>query len=263
MTANARQLSPREVAREIWTVYRQRWAFLFVAAIVVLLPQTVADAFLEGGFHLDHVRTAADAATAGLALLTAAVNLMGQAVYAGLTAAAVVDWRAGQPLPPLSRLLRSLPIGRLVLLDIVVTVGAAIGFVLLVVPALIFLTYVAPSAPIMKLEHLGVQESLSRSIQLVRGQAKRVFVIVGVTILITEVAVQLIILPLHGTLLLVAAGIAAEAVLQPFEGLAVALVAIHLLELRGEAPAPSEMARALVPDPPDEKKTGRPPRTAR
>lgn len=246
MTVRDGQLSPRAVAGEMWTVYRRHWAFLAVAAVVVLLPQSLADALLEGGFHLDHIRTLADAATIGLALLTAAVNLMGQAIYAGLTAAAVVDWRAGQPLPPLPLLIRSLPIGRLILLDIVVTIGAAIGFALLIVPSLIFLTYVATSAPIMKLEHLGVGHSISRSIDLVRGQARRVFVIVGGTILVTELAVQLIILPLNGVFLLVAVGIAAEAVFQPFEGLAVALVAIHLLELRGEAPAPRELARALT-----------------
>jgi hypothetical protein len=243
------QLSAREVAGEMWTVYRRHWGFLVLAAIVVLLPQTIADAFLEGGFHVDHVRNLADVATIGLALLTAAVNLMGQAVYAGVTAAAVVDWRAGQPLPPLSALLRSLPIGRLIVLDIIVTIGAAIGFVLLVIPALIFLTYVAASAPLMKLEHLGVRESITRSVGLVRGQARRVFVIVAGTILITEIAVQAIIVPLHGTLLLVLAGLSAEAIFQPFEGLAVALVAVHLLELHGQAPAPSEMAKALVAEP--------------
>jgi hypothetical protein len=230
----------------MWTVYRRHWAFLVVAAVVVLLPQTVADALLEGGFQVDHVRNLAEIATIGLALLTAAVNLMGQAVYAGLTAAAVVDWRAGRPLPPLSALLRSMPIGRLIVLDAVVTIGAAVGFVLLVVPALVFLTYVAASAPLMKLEHLGVRESILRSIGLVRGQARRVFVIVAGTILITEFAVQAIIVPLHGTVLLVLAGLSAEAVFQPIEGLAVALVAIHLLELHGQAAAPDEMASALV-----------------
>jgi hypothetical protein len=239
-------LAPRRVFAEMWTVYRRHWAFLVVAALVVLLPQTVADALLEGGFHVDHIRNLADAATVGLALLTAAVNLMGQAVYAGLTAAAVVDWRARQPLPPLSDLLRSMPIGRLILLDVVVTIGAAIGFVLLVVPALIFLTYVAASAPLMKLEHLGVRESLRRSIGLVRGQARRVFVIVAGTIVVTEFAVQAIIVPLHGTVVLVLAGLTAEAIFQPFEGLAVALVAVHLLELHGQAPEPEKMARALV-----------------
>ena len=38
----------------------------------------------------------------------------------------------------------------------------------------------------------------------------------------------------------------AEGIFQPVEGLAIALVAIHLLELHGEAPAPDEMARSLV-----------------
>jgi hypothetical protein len=243
---HAGNLAPRRVFAEMWTVYRRHWGFLMVAAVVVLLPQTIADAFLEGGFHVDHIRSLADAATIGLALLTAAVNLLGQAVYAGLAAAAVVDWRAGQPLPPLASLLRSMPIGRLIVLDVIVTIGAAIGFVLLVVPALIFLTYLAASAPLMKLEHLGVRESMTRSVGLVRGQARRVFVVVAGTILITEFAVQAIIVPLHGTLLLVLAGLGAEAIFQPFEGLAIALVAVHLLELHGQAPAPDAMARALV-----------------
>ena len=38
----------------------------------------------------------------------------------------------------------------------------------------------------------------------------------------------------------------AEGILQPFEGLAIAVVAIRLLELRGEAPAPSALAKALL-----------------
>jgi hypothetical protein len=37
-----------------------------------------------------------------------------------------------------------------------------------------------------------------------------------------------------------------EAVFQPFEGLAVALVAVHLLDLHGQAAAPDVMARALT-----------------
>jgi hypothetical protein len=42
--------------------------------------------------------------------------------------------------------------------------------------------------------------------------------------------------------------IAGQAIFQPFEGLAVALVAVHLLDLHGQAPAPEVMARALVRD---------------
>ena len=246
MTAGRQaELSLRGVYSEMWSVYRHHWGFLVPAAVIILLPQAVADGILHG-FHVESIRSLADVATIGAAVLTAAVNLMGQAVYAGLTAAAVVDWRAGQPLPPLPALIRSLPLARLIVLDVAVTVGAAIGFVLLVVPALVFLTYVAASAPVMKLEHRGVRDSIKRSISLVRGRARLVFVIVGGTVLLTELAVQATVLPFEGVVVLTAVNLMGEAVFQPFEGLAVAIVAVRLLELHGEAPAPDALAQALV-----------------
>ena len=247
MTASEGELSLRQIASEMWRVYRRHWRFLVPAAVVILLPQSIADGILEG-FHVEHIRNLVDVATIGVALLTAVVNLMGQAVYAGLTAAAVVDWRAGRPLPPTSTLIRSMPIARLIALDVVVTIGAGIGFILLIVPGLIFLTYVAASAPVLKLEHLGVRAAIRRSIGLVRGRAPRVFVIIAGTIVLTETAVQAMAAPFHGAALLSAVNLVGEAIFQPFEGLVVALVAIHLLELHGQAPAPDAMARALVTD---------------
>jgi hypothetical protein len=245
--ASEGELSLRQIASEMWRVYRQHWRFLVPAAVVILLPQSIADGILEG-FHVEHIRNLVDVATIGVALLTAVVNLMGQAVYAGLTAAAVVDWRAGRPLPPTSTLIRSMPIARLIALDVVVTIGAGIGFILLIVPGLIFLTYVAASAPVLKLEHLRVRAAIRRSIGLVRGRAPRVFVIIAGTIVLTESAVQAMGAPFHGAALLSAVNLVGEAIFQPFEGLVVALVAIHLLELHGQAPAPDAMARALVAD---------------
>jgi len=229
----------------MWRVYRSHWRFLVPAAVVVLLPQSIADGVLEG-FHVEHIRNLFDVATIGVALLTAMVNLIGQAVYAGLTAAAVVDWRAGQPLPPFMTLLRSMPIGRLILLDIVVTLGAAIGLVLFILPGLIFLTYVAAAAPVMKLEHLGVLDSMRRSIELVRGNAVRVFVLVAGVVVITESAVQAIAVPFHGAAVLSAVNLVGEGIFQPFEGLVVAIVAVSLLQLHGQAASPEVMARALV-----------------
>lgn len=248
MTASTKdKLSPRDVAAEMWAVYRGHWRFLVPAAVVVLLPQAIADGVLEAG-HVEHIRNLVDVATLGVALLTAAVNLLGQAIYAGLTAVAVVDWRAGRPLPATSALIRSLPIGRLIVLDLVVTLGAAIGFVLLVVPALVFLTYVAPSAPVLKLEHLSVGAALRRSVELVRGRARQVFVIVAGAFVVTETAVQLVAAPFEHTGVLVLVNLLGEAAFQPIEGLAVAIVAIRLLELHGQAPAPDAMAEALVPE---------------
>jgi hypothetical protein len=239
------ELALRRVFAEMWRVYCRHWRFLVPTAVIVLLPQAIADGVLEE-FDVEHIRDLIDVATIGLALLTAVVNLMGQVIYAGLCTAAVVDWRAGQPVPPIKTLLRSLPIGGLIALDIVVTVLAAIGFILLIVPGLIFLTYAAASAPLMKLEHRGVRDSIKRSIELVRGRAWSVFVIVVGTIIVTETAVELIAAPFSGAVVLAGVNLVGEAIFQPFEGLVVAIVAIHLLVLHGQAPAPDEMARALV-----------------
>jgi hypothetical protein len=247
VTPDREQLSPREIAGEMWRVYRRHWTFLVPTAVVVLLPQSVADALLEE-VEIEHLRSVADLAELSVALLIVAVNLFGQAVYAGLAAAAVVDWRAGLPLPRLSALLRAMPLGRLVVLDLLLTVGAAIGFILLVVPGLIFYTYLAISPAVLKLEHLGVREAIGRSIRLVRGYALRVFVIIAGAVLLSESAVQAVALPFDGTLVLTLVNLAAEGLFQPIEGLAIALVTIHLLELRGEAAEPTSMAQSLVPE---------------
>src|SRR5262249_25444101 len=213
----ANELSPGGVLGEMRLVYLHHWRFLVPAAVVILLPQAIADGVLEG-YHVEHIRNLVDVATLGVALLTAAVNLLGQAIYAGLTAAAVVDWRAGQPLPPTRALIRSLPIGGLILLDLVVTLGSAIGFVLLIVPGFIFLTYVAASAPVMKLEHRGVWESMRRSVELVRGRAWSVFVLVAGTVAVTELAVQAIAVPFSGVVVLTVVNLFGEAIFQPCEG---------------------------------------------
>ena len=241
----AGELSAPGVLREMWRVYRRHWTFLVPAAIVVLLPQSVADGALDG-FEVEHVKTAADFATLGAGLLMVAVNLFGQAVYAGLTAAAVVDWRAGLPLPPLRALLRAMPLGRLVVLDLLVTLGIAIGFALLVIPGLLVITYVGISPAILKLEHLRVRPAIARSIQLVRGHARPVFLILAGAILLSEAAVAVATGPFSGALVVTAANLVAEGIFQPIEGLAIALVAIHLLELRGEAAEPTTMARSLI-----------------
>ena len=132
----------------------------------------------------------------------------------------------------------------------------------MVVPALIFLTYVSAAAPVVKLEHRGVWDSMRRSVELVRGRARKVFVIVTGTIVVTELAVQAIVAPFNGAVVVTVVNLLGEAIFQPFEGLVVAIVAVRLLILHGEAPAPSEMAKALLGEKPV-KKTGRPPRAAR
>ena len=97
------KLSARAVAREVIAAYRTHWLFLILAALVVLLPQALADGFLDH-LQVEGVRSARDVAILAAVPLTIVVNLFGQAFYAGLTAAAVIEWRAHRPRPKIRAL---------------------------------------------------------------------------------------------------------------------------------------------------------------
>jgi hypothetical protein len=248
MSAEARRtLSPRAVGREVAAAYRAHWLFLIVAAVVVLLPQSLADAFLDH-LNVEGIHSARDVAILAAVPLTVVVNLFGQAFYAGLTAAAVIEWRAHRPLPNIIALLRTVPLGRLALLDLVLTLGTAIGLLLLLIPGLIWLAYFSIAPAIVKVEHEGVWGSMRRSRDLVRGNFWRVFAIVVGTIAVTEIAVAAISAPFHGIGLVTVVDLAADGLLQPVEGLVIVVVALALLELRGELPEQSELARAVGDD---------------
>jgi hypothetical protein len=237
-------LSRRAVAREVVAAYRAHWLFLIVAALVVLLPQALGDAFLNH-LEVDGVRNFGDVAILAATPLTVVINLFGQAFYAGLAAAAVIEWRANRPLPNLAALWRTVPIGRLILLDLVIVSGAALGILLLVIPGLVWLAYASIAPAIMKVEHRGVWSSLRRSRELVRGSFWRVFEVIVGTILLTEAIAAAISAPFHGTGAVAVVDLAADGLLQPIEGLVIVVVALELLELRNELPEQAELARAV------------------
>ncbi len=76
-------------------------------------------------------------------------------------------------------------LGALVLTSIIAGVGIFFGFLLLIVPGLILLTWWALVAPIVMLEDKSGTEALGRSRELVRGNGWTVFGLVIVTGLIT------------------------------------------------------------------------------
>jgi hypothetical protein len=233
-----------EVAREVIAVYRRRWFLLISAAVVILLPQALADAFLDG-LRVEGIGSARDALIAAAVPLTVAVNLMGQALYAGFVASAVVERRGDMDMPGVMTLARSLPLGRLIAVDIITSVGAAVGFALLVVPGLIFLAYFGIAPALVKLEHLGVADSFRRSAELVRGQFWRVLAILVGAIVLSEAAVQAVAAPFHGLALVALVDLAVEGLVQPIEGLTIVVVALTLMERRGEAPDSEALTFAL------------------
>lgn len=243
---SAEPLPVRRIATDLVRVYRRHWVLLVGAAIVILLPQAAADAFL-GDLEVEGVRSAADIAKLVAIPITVVVNLFGQAMYAGFAAAAVIEWRAGLPVPGAITLARSLPIRRLIAVDLLLGFGTAIGIAMLVVPGLVFLAYFSIAPVLIKVEHRTVADSLRRSVTLVRGRFWRVFAVIVGFIVFTEVAVQALTAPFHGLGIEFLADLGAEGLLEPFEGLVVVLVALALLDLRGELPSPRALAQVSAP----------------
>ena len=165
--------------------------------------------------------------------LAVAVGLGGEALYAGVVAAAVLQWRAGHDVR-IGALARSLPYGRLILADIALALGFAAGIALLVVPGLVFAAYYSLTPALIKLEGRTVRGGFGRSRELVRGNFWPVLALVVGVLVGTELASELLALPFHDFATELASHLATEALLEPFQGLITVLTVLALLELRGE-----------------------------
>lgn len=216
-------------------VYRHHWKLLIPLALVVLLPQALANAVeiridLEG---LDLGR-AALAALAATGIVTS--NLAGEALYAGLITGLVVEWRHGIRRFSLGRLIKELPLLRLIVADVLITAGVALGLVLLVVPGIVFAVYTVVTTVVIELEDRSIRGGFERSFSLVRGSFLRVFAIGLLLIAGTELISGALLLPFHHFAAEAAVHLGVEALIEPFQGVAIVLVALGLMELRGESP---------------------------
>jgi hypothetical protein len=228
------KLSIRPVIADMLRVYRSHWKLLVSMAVVVLLPQALAGA-ASGPIAVEGVKDWRDVALLGAVPVTAVASLLGEAFYAGLVAAVVLEWRGGRAVR-LRQLVRILPYRRLVGSDLLLTAGFAVGLLLLIVPGVLFMTFFFLSPVLIKIEGIGVRDSFRRSASLVRGNFWHVLAIAVIVLLGTEVAVEVAKLPLHHFIGNLEADLAIDAALEPFQGLVTVLVALALLELRGELP---------------------------
>jgi uncharacterized protein YqhQ len=138
-------------------------------------------------------------------------------------------------------------VGRLIGAGILAGLGIALGFVLLIVPGLILLTWWCLIAPVIVLEKKHIGESFSRSRELVRGHAWTVFGIVIITVLASAIAsglIQSIFSFLGPFLRYWIGGTIANAIVDPFIAVALTLMYFHLRE----SPAAETPAAAPAPD---------------
>jgi hypothetical protein len=150
---------------------RRHWRALLVVAVALFIPIGLVEVLGQQANALEGEETSLGATAVVLALIFvfALTGLFGEVLAAGVIAAAVAaDVHGGAP-TRLGRLVRTIPYGRLIAIDVIFVLGFAIGILLLVVPGVIFLGLFALAAPLAKIEGLRVRAAFSRSRALARG----------------------------------------------------------------------------------------------
>jgi hypothetical protein len=177
------------VLARIWGLLRARWPILLAAGVVIFIPVGLLEAIDD---ELQESLTEAEfdairlIEVVGAAFLLGAGALLGDVLYAGVVAAVVVAAREGGD-RRLREVLGHLPLLRLVAADLLLGLVVVVGFLLLIVPAFVFLTWFALIAPVIKVERPSVRAAFRRSRELVRGHFWLVFCIVVPIVIGSEI----------------------------------------------------------------------------
>lgn len=228
-TPPVKEIRPGEVVGEVFSIYRDNFGALIGSALVVFLVVGLLSALLE----------TADSVVLGL--LAAAVRLAGHALYTGFVVKLVQDVRDGRRDDTVGDLFSAAApaILPLIAFGILFAIGVAIGFVLLIVPGLILLTFWSLGAPAIVVEGASPFEAFGRSWRLVKGDAWSIFATLLVVLLIViavGIALGLLATPIgDGEAATYVASIVSSALTAPIFALAVTI--IYFERAGGAAPA--------------------------
>jgi hypothetical protein len=174
-------LAPARTLRRIGQVYVEQARFLLPVALVLFVPLGLVEAWAEHAFELE----AEDLDAGRIAALVVAIvvqvttSSLGEVFYAGVVMSAVSESMEGHERPPLGTLVRALPYGGLIVVDVLFSLGLAFGLVLLVVPGLVFFVRYVLAGPLLELERDGVRAAFRRSRALARGHALALLLLLG------------------------------------------------------------------------------------
>ncbi|MET0304772.1 MAG: hypothetical protein ABW196_00910 [Solirubrobacterales bacterium] len=171
----AKRIAVGEVISETFSIYSQNLVALLGSAIFVFLVVGLLAGILEAAGGLI------------LILLAAAIRFAGQALYTGFVVKLVEDVRDGRRDHGVGDLFSAAApfILPLIGFGILFGLGVGVGFLLLVVPGLILLTFWSVGAPAIVVEGIGPIDAFGRSWRLVRRNAWPVFGTLLVVLLIT------------------------------------------------------------------------------
>jgi hypothetical protein len=153
------------VIGRVWRIYVDQAPVLMPAAAVVFVIEGIVAALL-----------AASGSIAGI-VLAEIIAIVAGILFTGMVVELVSDVQDGKRDSSAGQLLRAAApvLGQLILVGIVASIGIVIGFALIIVPGLILITIWSVFVPVIVLERAPGLSSLSRSRELVRGNAWQVF----------------------------------------------------------------------------------------
>ena len=229
---------------EAWQLYTRFFTRFFVIAAIVSVVINLLNAIVGS------VVGSGTGAAVLLAFVSLLVSLVGTFWLQGALAYAVADVRDGRIDTTVGEVFERVrpQLGTLILAGVLAALGIACGFVLLIVPGLILLTWWCLIVPVIVLEGKHVGESFGRSRELVRGHGWTVFGVVVITAILTAIAAGIIesIFSFLGDFLRYwIGGTIASAITTPFFAVALTLMFFRLAELERGADVP-----AMAPDAP-------------
>jgi hypothetical protein len=220
------RLSPGDVIGRAFQIYRDQIGVLLPAALLVFAVDAVVTYIFDEG---------------ALTLIAAVVSLVLATLYAGMVVQLVRDVQDGRRDNSMGELFSSVSPVLLPLLavSIIAGIGIGIGFVLLIVPGLILLTFWSVVAPVTVLERPGVFSAFGRSWRLVRGYAWPVFgtIVLVVLIVIAAAIVAGVIGLALGDVGRAILSWLFDALTQPLAALTASVLYFTLLQIRGEGQA--------------------------
>lgn len=179
------------VLHEAWGMLRQHYLRVALVAMIVFVPPPVLSAMLRGlreSLEADPGLIGGLGFVLGL-LAATLVRLAGPVVYAGYLDEAVGHEYFKGHRVHFRTVLSTLPWGRLVIADVILILGTAIGLALFVLPGLVWLTLFTLVGPVLVQERHGLVDGFARTLRLSRA-AWRQIVLLVVVLLIGEHAVH-------------------------------------------------------------------------
>ena len=227
-------MQPGAIIGEAWDLYKRHWQHFVPIALVVFVAVSLVSLLL--------------AATLGVfgVVLGGLVSIVGVFWLQGALVEAVADVRDGRADLTIAETLRRVQPRLLTLLGagILAGLGVALGFVALIVPGLILLTWWSLLVPAIVLEGRSVTQAFGRSRELVRGNGWNVFGVIVLTLVIliaAAIVMSLALFWLPDSFQSYVENVISNTVVSPFIAIAWTLM-YYALGRRGTEPADTAAA---------------------